>query len=92
MKPFTRLFIILLISALVGLMMIPLAQTNWAEGLRVSMLLGTSEGNLESPETLSTGTRFIAGLLKPALFILIPGSLTLGFLSLAKRKKIKVKK
>ena len=87
MKTLTRIMVVLLVTVLVGLVMLPLAQTGWAEDLRDSRPQRALEGRTERPEMLPAGVGLIAGLVKPALFLLIPGSITLGILNAARRRK-----
>ncbi len=87
MKTLTRILVVFLVAVLVGLAMLPLAQTGWAEGMRSSMPEHTPGEQSEGPEVLPNGLGFFVGLLKPTLLLLIPGSITLGILNAARRHK-----
>lgn len=87
MKTLTRILVVFLVTVLVGLAMLPLAQTGWAEGTRTGMSEHAPDGRPEGPEMLPAGMSFFAGLLKPTLFLLIPGSITLGILNTTRRRK-----
>ncbi len=87
MKTLSRILIVLLISVIVGLAMLPLAQTGWAETMRISQPEQASVGRPEGAKMRPAGVGLIAGLFRSTLFMLIPGSITLGILNAVRRRR-----
>ncbi len=85
MQTLNRILIILTITILVGLVMVPLAQTNWANDMRTTTSDQSQEGRLEGAGAQSSSVSFFAGLLRPAIVLLFLGSITLGISNLIRR-------
>jgi hypothetical protein len=85
MQTLNRILIVLVITILVALAMAPLAQTSWADGMRTTTSDRPQEGRPEGPGGLPSGVGFFVGLLRPTLFLLIPGSIALGVLNAIRR-------
>lgn len=82
-----RTFIVLFVTLLISLALLPLSQTSWAQDMRGSLRgpeggqavlggRGDSAERLESLNRIPTEIGIITGFLRPALFLLIPGSIT----------------
>lgn len=83
MKMLKPTMIILIAATLVILATLPLAQTEWADGLReafANQLEGTEKG--EGP---SSALRYVLPFVKELLFIGIPGAILIVILRLKKR-------
>lgn len=85
MQTLNRTLIILTITILVALVMVPLAQTSWANDMRTTTSNQSQEGRLEGLGAQSPSVSFFAGLLRPMIVLLFLGSITLGILNLIRR-------
>ena len=86
METVKKVLIIVLASMLVLGAMLPLAQTDWAEGMRISTEAGHEEGGegdmrADMPAVLG----LVMGFIKETLIMLVAGAITLGIYRLIKR-------
>ncbi len=75
METLKRTLVVLLVIGLVSLALLPLAQTDWADEMRTSS--ENFEPRLEREGEIPPELAALGGLLKPTLFLLIPGAITL---------------
>ena len=72
MQTLNRIFIVLVITILVALAMMPLAQTSWAVEMRTTTSDQSRDGRLDGPGALPSNISFVAGLLRPMIVYLSP--------------------
>ena len=86
-----QVIIILAISTLIAILFLPLANTDWAEGVRTSIGAEDNETGFggeigRSEPELSAAAGWIVSFVKIGLFMTIPGLITLGIRRLVKGK------
>jgi hypothetical protein len=88
MQTIKQILIIILASVIVMALFMPLAQTEWAEGMRSGFGAEGMEGEGRSgPEGMGeipAAVGFIAGFIKEIIIMGIPALLTLGVLKLVR--------
>ena len=86
MKTFKQVLIILLAAGLVFAAMLPLAQTDWADGMRTtSEVSGDNAGEGDVRAEMPAALGLVLGFIKETLIMLVAGAITLGIYRLIKR-------
>lgn len=85
----TRSTLVFTVIVLVSLALIPLAQTNWADSIRTSSSqpsINEDEARMESMASLPFPFRFLPGLIRSIIFLLIPGWIAYRILNTIKKR------
>lgn len=89
MKTLARSLFVLMVMLVVAAALLPLAQTGWADSIRAAALQpgpGEGEPRLDAGNAALAPVQFVAGLLKPTLFLLVPGWITYRIMTLIKKR------
>ena len=91
MKGFRRIAIqvilILAVSAVIALLFLPLANTNWAEGMRTGIDAERSQEDFDGARAdMPAALGWIMSFVKSAIFMVIPGIITIWIRRLVKGK------
>ena len=86
MQTFKQILIILLAAGLVFAAMLPLAQTDWADGMRnTSEVSGGDAGEGDMRAEMPAALGLVMGFIKEMFIMLVAGAITLGVYRLIKR-------
>ena len=86
MQTFKQVIIILLAAGLVFAAMLPLAQTDWADGMRNTFgVEGGEGGEGDMRGDMPAALGLVMGFIKETLIMLVAGAITLGIYRLIKR-------
>ena len=80
------MIIILTVSALIAGLFLPLANTDWAEGMRTDANTGENQEDGGARVDMPAAFGWIMSFVKIAIFMVIPGLITLGIRRLVKGK------